>query len=63
MRVWEIREGHDRDRYDRDDYRDSYRSNYRHEKTEDEIYDCGFEDGYEKAMKEIEGRSSYRRMR
>lgn len=41
MRVWEIREGRDRDL----DYRMGMRG---YEKTEKEAYECGFEDGYEK---------------
>lgn len=54
MRVWEIREGRDRDL----DYRMGMRG---YEKTEKEAYECGFEDGYEKAMDEIMGeRSNYR---
>lgn len=55
MRVWEIREGHDRDHMSMD-----HRMGMR-EKTEKEAYECGFEDGYEKAMEEMSGeRSSYR---
>lgn len=65
MRVWEIREGRDHDRYgdyDRYDHRIGMRD---HEKTEKEIYECGFEDGYEKAIEEmskdkVDYRSSYR---
>jgi hypothetical protein len=35
----------------------------RNDKTNKEAYECGFEDGYEKAIEEMEGyghRSSYR---
>ena len=53
MRVWELRDhGHQ----EMSDYRGM------HDKTNKEAYECGFEDGYEKAMEEIEGyghRSSY----
>ena len=54
MRVWELRDhGH----HDVSEYKDT------HDKSTKEAYECGFEDGYEKAMEEIEGyghRSPYR---
>lgn len=40
--MWEIREG-----YDRDDYGRNYGM------RSSDAYECGFEDGYEKAMKEM----------
>ena len=41
-RMWEIREGYDSDR------------KYGMRSAEDKAYECGFEDGYRKAMEEIE---------
>lgn len=46
MRVWELRDHGDREYSD-------YRMGMR-EKTDKEAYECGFEDGYEKAMEEME---------
>lgn len=55
MRVWEIREGRDREM----DYKMGMRD--KSEKIEKEAYECGYEDGYEKAMEEMMGeRSGYR---
>lgn len=49
MRVWEIREGRDREM----DYRMGMRDkSEKMEKAEREAYECGYEDGYEKAMEE-----------
>ena len=50
-RMWEIREGYDRD----------YRMDKR-DKSPEEAYECGYEDGYKDAMEEIEDHrmSSYR---
>ena len=62
MRMWEIREN--AGRYDSD-----YRMGMKKDGKLQEAYDCGFEDGYEKAMEELEdkkklderrGGSSYR---
>lgn len=50
MRMWEIREGYEKDR---GSYRRG-RSGMRHEKTAEEAYECGYEDGYEAAMEEME---------
>lgn len=48
MRMWEIREN--AGKYDSD-----YRTGMRHKENKlQEAYDCGFEDGYEKAVEEIE---------
>lgn len=56
MRMWEIREG-----YEKDDYRKGRgRMGMRHEKTVEEAYECGYEDGYEAAMEEMEEKSSHR---
>lgn len=55
-RMWEIRERDERGGYGR--------IGMRH--NEDEIekaYECGFEDGYEKAMKELRNSYGERRMR
>ena len=50
MRVWEIREGRDREM----DYRMGMRDkSEKMEKAEREAYECGYEDGYEKAMEEM----------
>lgn len=46
MRVWELRDHGDRDYSD-------YHMGMR-EKTSKEAYECGFEDGYEKAIEEME---------
>lgn len=56
MRMWEIRENSD-SRYGRKD--SSGMSGMRGYKDDsyDDAYDCGFEDGYNKAMKEM--RHSY----
>lgn len=64
MRMWEIREG---------DYSPKHRGEYyghkgaEHEYHKDrelkEAYECGYEDGYEEAMREIEGHHAYSRMR
>lgn len=66
MRMWEIREN--TGKYDSD-----YRMGMKDKGSKlQEAYDCGFEDGYEKAMEEIEkshrdgssmGESGYRRRR
>jgi len=67
MRMWEIREN--LDKYDSD-----YRMGMKKESKLQEAYDCGFEDGYEKAMEDLEDKkkkehsyrgeeSGYRRMR
>ena len=59
MRMWEIREN--TGKYDSD-----YRMGMKKESKLQEAYDCGFEDGYEKAIEELEkkeerkGSSSYR---
>ena len=56
MRMWEIREG-----YERDGYRNGRgRMGMRSEKTAEEAYECGYEDGYEAAMEEMEGKASHR---
>lgn len=48
MRMWEIRENSGR--YDSD-----YRMGMKHKEYKlQEAYDCGFEDGYEKALEELE---------
>jgi len=47
MRMWEIREN--TGKYDSD-----YRMGMKKESKLQEAYDCGFEDGYEKAMEELE---------
>ena len=65
MRMWEIREGYERDDYC---YRRGGKSGYitgmRHEKSAEEAYECGYEDGYEAAMEEIEmSKSGQRRGR
>lgn len=56
--MWEIREGYDREE-NRHDRKYGMRSDI------DKAYECGFEDGYEKAMKEMGHsygeRSGYRR--
>lgn len=57
MRMWEIREGYDKDYGFR---RGRSKSGMRHEKTVEEAYECGFEDGYEAAMEEMESKSSHR---
>ena len=50
MRMWEIREG-----YEKDGYRKGRgRMGMRHEKAVEEAYECGYEDGYEAAMEEME---------
>lgn len=46
MRMWEIREN--TGKYDSD-----YRMGMKHNKLQ-EAYDCGFEDGYKKALEELE---------
>lgn len=48
MKMWEIREG--------------YGSDSRKDTKIEEAYECGFEEGYEKAMEELEkkGRRSYK---
>ena len=48
MRMWEIREGYEKDGY----RRGRGRMGMRHEKTVEEAYECGFEEGYAMAMKE-----------
>lgn len=53
MKMWEIREG-----YDRED--SGYRMGRRDHDELKEAYECGFEEGYEKAMEEIGYRSDYR---
>lgn len=55
MRMWEIRENTGKDR-------PGHYTGYR-TKSIEEAYECGYEDGYEAAMKELEEKSSYRRMR
>ena len=58
MRVWEIREGRDREMDSRMGMRDR---SEKIEKIEKEAYECGYEDGYDKAMEEMMGeRSGYR---
>ncbi len=48
MRMWEIREN--TGKYDSD-----YRMGMKHKESKlQEAYDCGYDDGYEKAMEEIE---------
>ena len=57
MRMWEIREGYEKDGY----RRGRGRMGMRHEKTVEEAYECGYEDGYEAAMEEMEeGKVSHR---
>lgn len=63
MRMWEIREGYegyrDRDReYGR---RKGMGHTADHELKE--AYECGYEEGYEDAMRELEGKSTHGRMR
>ena len=54
--MWEIREG-----YERDGYRKGRgRTGMRREMTAEEAYDCGYEDGYEAAMEEMEGKTGHR---
>jgi flagellar biosynthesis/type III secretory pathway protein FliH len=55
--MWEIREGYDKDYGFR---KGRNRSGMRQEKTVEEAYECGFEDGYEAAMEEMEGKASHR---
>lgn len=58
MRMWEIREG-----YEKDGYRKGRgRMGMRHEKTVEEAYECGYEDGYEAAMEEMEEEKASHRM-
>ena len=57
MRMWEIRVGYDKDYGFR---KGRNRSGMRQEKTVEEAYECGFEDGYEAAMEEMEGKASHR---
>ena len=57
MRMWEIREGHSSRYGDRrsDNYGDRYYGDrYYGNRGSSEDYDEGFEDGYKKAMKEME---------
>ena len=56
MRMWEIREGYDKDY----GFRRGRRSGMRSEKTIEEAYECGFEEGYEAAMEEMEGKTGHR---
>lgn len=56
MRMWEIREGYERDGYRKGRGRMGMRS----EKTAEEAYECGYEDGYEAAMEEMEEKTHYR---
>ena len=56
MRMWEIREGYEKDGY----RRGRGRMGMRHEKTVEEAYECGYEDGYEAAMEDMEEKSSHR---
>lgn len=58
MRMWEIREGYEKDGYRRG--RSGYRSGMRREKSAEEAYEYGYEDGYEAAMEEMEGKASHR---
>ena len=63
MRMWEIREGYERDDYG---YRRGGKMGYKtmhHEKSIEEAYECGFEEGYEAAMEEMESKSGHRRGR
>lgn len=55
MRMWEIRENTGKER-------PGHYTGYR-TKSVEEAYECGYEDGYEAAMKELEEKNSYRRMR
>lgn len=58
MRMWEIREGD----YNRGESKRDYFNHHGESKDRElkEAYECGFEDGYEEAMKEIEGHNAYR---
>ena len=61
MRMWEIREGYERDDYGYRKGKMGYKTMH-HEKTAEEAYECGYEDGYEAAMEEIEmHKSGHRR--
>lgn len=51
-RMWEIREGYEPESESR------YGRRYGMRSAEDKAYECGFEDGYKKAMEEME-HSSY----
>ena len=67
MRMWEIREG-DYTPKRKGGYYGRHKSEYGKESEYKdyelkEAYECGFEDGYEEAMKEVEGRHAYSRMR
>lgn len=70
MRMWEIRESHDKHRGN--DYYDGYgrsgygRSGMGHVSGDRELkdaYECGYEEGYEDAMRELEGKSTHGRTR
>lgn len=61
MRMWEIREGYERDDYGYRKGKMGYKTAAHHEKTLEEAYECGYEDGYEAAMEEMESKSGHRR--
>lgn len=65
MRMWEIRESHDK--HKGNDYYDRYgRSGMGHISGDRELkdaYECGYEEGYEDAMRELEGKSTHGRTR
>ena len=63
MRMWEIREGYERDDYGYRRGKSGYRTGMHGEKTVEEAYECGFEDGYEAAMEEMESKTGHRRGR
>lgn len=63
MRMWEIREGDYHKDYDREEY--GRRKGMGHVNNHElkEAYECGYEEGYEDAMREFEGKSTHGRMR
>lgn len=67
MRMWEIREG-DYSPKRKGSFYERHGSEYGKESEHKdhelkEAYECGFEDGYEEAMREIEGHHTYSRMK
>lgn len=65
MRMWEIREG-DYSPKRKGSYYGRQKSEYGGEYKDHELkeaYECGYEDGYEEAMREMEGHHAYSRMR
>lgn len=63
MRMWEIREGDYHKDYDHEGY--GRRKGMGHVSNHEikEAYECGYEEGYEDAMREFEGKSTHGRMR